>query len=361
MTAAAVTLVGDPDGRRARLLQDSLSRNAFPAPRLISWQHVLTVGAPTFETDEIVWLDSPGDSPVIDALLRGDGDQTRIADGQTWYRNLCAAARTLRGGRHLTDADELAILFDKRRCHAHLADHQVPVPRAIHPMTELTDWAAVRDATESAGMSRYFVKPAHGSSAAGVVAVETASGGRVQARSSAEFDRGELHNSLRVRKHIGEHQVGKLIDALAPERLHVEAWIPKPSLDGRSADLRVLVVAGTATHAVLRLGSSPMTNLNLGGRRGDLATAVDRFERSGFGWEHVLDTAEAAADCFPGTLCVGVDLLPTSDWRSVLVGEVNAFGDLLPNLMGLPGRADGLDTYDAQIVAMTDWADDAAA
>lgn len=39
----------------------------------------------------------------------------------------------------------------------------------------------------------------------------------------------------------------------------------------------------------------------------------------------------------PGTLCVGVDLLPAVGWRRFAVAEVNAFGDLLPGLTGLPG------------------------
>jgi hypothetical protein len=39
-------------------------------------------------------------------------------------------------------------------------------------------------------------------------------------------------------------------------------------------------------------------------------------------------------------------------WRRVFVGEVNAFGDLLPRLTGLPGSgAEGLDTCAAQVAA----------
>ncbi len=62
---------------------------------------------------------------------------------------------------------------------------------------------------------------------------------------------------------------------------------------------------------------------------------------------------ERAAAAFPGTRCVGVDLLPASGWRRFAVGEVNAFGDLLPRLTGLPGGgAEGLDTYAAQVAAL---------
>ena len=41
--------------------------------------------------------------------------------------------------------------------------------------------------------------------------------------------------------------------------------------------------------------------------------------------------AERAAACFPDALYAGVDIL-LSNRKRPLVGEINAFGDLLPNL-----------------------------
>ncbi|MBM7366468.1 STM4014 family protein [Gordonia hydrophobica] len=364
MIDAPLTIVGDPDGRRTRLLRDAVDRQGGRAPRVIGWEHLIAGTVPRFASHEIVWLDSPDGSRSVDALLRGPGEQSRIADGPRWYRSMCAAAASLRGGLHLTDAADLPVMFDKRACHARLAAAGVPVPDSPTSggTAPLVDATAVRDAAAAAGLRRYFVKPAHGSSAAGVVAVETASGNRVQARSSVEIaSDGRLFNTLRVRKYVGADRVDALLDAVAPETLHVEAWIPKPTVAGCPADLRVVVVAGRATHAVLRLGASTMTNLHLGGRRGELHAAIDGLERSGFGWTRALGVAEAAARCFPHTLCVGVDLLPSVGWRSVRVGEVNAFGDLLPGLRGLPGRAHGLDTYEAQLRALPEWVGDVAA
>jgi hypothetical protein len=145
-------------------------------------------------------------------------------------------------------------------------------------------------------------------------------------------------------------EIAAIVDALAPDGLHIERWLPKASAHGRSADLRVLVVAGRATHAVVRTSRFPMTNLHLGGARGDLASVVDA---AGDRWRQALDVCERAAACFPGTLCVGVDVLPAIGWRRFSVGEVNAFGDLLPRLTGLPGGpAEGLDTHAAQIAAV---------
>ncbi len=203
-------------------------------------------------------------------------------------------------------------------------------------------------------MPRAFVKLAHGSSASGVLAVETAGPGRVRATTSVERDAaGRLFNSLRVRRCTTEREVAAIVDALAPDGLHIERWLPKASQRGRSADLRVLVVAGRATHAVVRTSRSPMTNLHLGGGRGDLDEARAAVRAAGGSWTGALDVCERAAACFPGTLSVAVDLLPSTGWRRFAVGEVNAFGDLLPHLTGLPGSgAEDLDTYATQVVAV---------
>jgi glutathione synthase/RimK-type ligase-like ATP-grasp enzyme len=270
-----------------------------------------------------------------------------------WYGRFLDAVRSLRGGVRLDDPDELAVLFDKRLCHARLAAAGVPVPPSPTSggAPPVRGWDDVRAALREHGMPRAFVKLAHGSSASGVLAVETAGSGRLRATTSVEVAAdGRLHNSLRVRRYTSEREVAGIVDALAPDGLHVERWLPKASVQGRSADLRVLVVAGRATHAVVRTSRFPMTNLHLGGARGDLASVVTA---AGGHWGEALAVCERAAACFPRTLCVGVDLLPAIGWRRFAVGEVNAFGDLLPRLTGLPGSpAEGLDTYAAQIAAL---------
>lgn len=245
------------------------------------------------------------------------------------------------------------MLFDKRLCHARLDAAGVPVPQSPTSGTlrAVEGWSDVRDLMAEGALRRVFVKLAHGSSASGVLAVETTASGRIRATTSVERTAaGDLHNSLRIHRYTDEAQIAAIVDTLAPDGLHIERWLPKASLGSRSADLRVVVVAGRATHAVVRTSRSPLTNLHLGGTRGDLA-AVRAL--AGDRWAEALSVSERAAACFPGTLCVGVDLLPAVGWRRFAVGEVNAFGDLLPRLTGLPGSgAEGLDTYAAQVAAI---------
>ncbi len=349
-------VVGNPENRRVTLFADAVRAAGLPAPRVVAWTDVLRDGGAEFAPDEILRIDSPGENARVDHAWRGTDDPTRVEGSGRWYAGFTAALSGLRGGVRLDDPDDLAVLFDKRLCHAVLDAAGVPVPASptSGPAgTPVRGWDDVRALMLEHRMPRLFVKPAHGSSASGVLAVETG-GGRIRATTSVELTPdGRLFNSLKVRRYERESDLAAIVDALAPDGLHLERWLPKASQEGRAADLRVVVVAGRATHAVLRTSRSPMTNLHLGGRRGDLDPARRAVEAAGARWRDLLDVCERAAACFPRTLCVGVDLLPAVGWRGAAVGEVNAFGDLLPRLTGLPGSgAEGLDTYATQVAAV---------
>jgi len=349
-------VVGNGANRRVRMFAEAVRAAGLSSPRVVEWRTILRAGGHEFAADDIVRLDSPGEDPEVDELLRDMKDAARVEGSALWYSRLLAAVRSMRGGIRLDDPAELAVLFDKRLCHARLAAAGVPVPPVPAPGTAVPvrDWSDVRARMRAADMPRVFVKLAHGSSASGVLAVESTPSGRLQATTSVELTaEGRLYNSLRVRRYTDEREIAAIVDRLAPDGLHIERWIPKASLAGRVADLRVLVVAGRVTHAVVRTSRTPMTNLHLGGARGDLGAAR---ARAGDRWAQAMSICERAAACFPGTLCVAVDLLPAVGWRRFAVGEVNAFGDLLPGLTGLDGGpAAGLDTYTAQITAARRW------
>ncbi|MGW3667809.1 STM4014 family protein [Streptomyces sp. NPDC005141] len=345
-------VVANGENRRVGLFTTAAEEAGCGTPRVVEWRDVLRDGGHDFADDEVVRLDSPGENAEVDRLLRGAEAPTRVEGSARWYEGLLNCVGSLRGGRRLDDPADLAVLFDKRLCHARLDAAGVPVPQSptSGALRAVDDWSGVRDLMRDTGMRRVFVKLAHGSSASGVLAVETTASGRIRATTSVErTGDGSLHNSLRIRRYTDEAEIAAIVDTLAPDGLHIERWLPKASLGNRSADLRVVVVAGRATHAVVRTSRSPLTNLHLGGARGELA-AVRAL--AGDRWAEALAIGERAAACFPGTLCVGVDLLPAVGWRRFAVGEVNAFGDLLPRLTGLPGSgAEGLDTYAAQIAA----------
>ncbi|MGI5327317.1 STM4014 family protein [Actinomadura nitritigenes] len=344
-------VVGTPGDRRPALFARACRSCGLPEPRLIAWTDVLRGADVVLAPGDVLRIDSPGEDPAADALLRGPGDPSRVGGGARWYSTFVAALDRIRdaaaraGARLLGDVDEIAVMFDKRRSHARLAADGVPVPQALPPVRSYEELCAHMDAL---GERRVFVKAAHGSSASGVVALQTAPGGRVRAVTSAAMNGTGLFNSLRVRAYETERDVAALVDALAPDGLHVERWLPKASLGGRVFDLRVVVIRGTPTHVVARTSRSPMTNLHLGGTRGDVAAV--RRALGPDGWRQALDVCARAAACFPRSPMVGVDLLVLQGMKRFAVCEVNAFGDLLPGLTGLAGGpAEGLDTYTAQV------------
>ncbi|MFE4258561.1 STM4014 family protein [Streptomyces sp. NPDC056883] len=363
--AFAFAVVGNPGNRRVALFQDAVRAAGLPAARVVPWRDVLT-GRAVFRAGECVRIDSPGEDPEVERLLRGAADASRVEGTGRWYRRFTDAVHRVAeevrsaGGTLTGDPDELAVLFDKRLCHGVLAAAGTPVPASPTSGPDavrapVRGWEEVRAVLALPGYRRAFVKLAHGSSASGVLAVETGAGGRIRATTSVErAPSGALHNSLRLRRYEDERVIGAIVDALAPDGLHIERWLPKASQQGRSADLRVVVIGGRATHAVVRTAAGPLTNLHLGGARGDLGAAVAAVTAAGGSWEaDALAVCERAAAAFPRTLCVGVDLLPALGWRSFAVGEVNAFGDLLPGLTGLRGSpAEGRDTYAAQVAAV---------
>jgi glutathione synthase/RimK-type ligase-like ATP-grasp enzyme len=334
-----LAVVTNPGGRRARLFADAVRAAGLPPAVEIPWRGLAAGEVPEIPDGALVRIDSPDGDADVDRLLRGDAEPAEhgeIRSGEAWYAGFTTALGRLSGAL-LNDPAELAVLFDKRRCHAVLKNAGVPVPEAAPP---LAGYADLRGEMWGAGWNRVFIKPPHGSSASGVIAFEQA-GRRMVATTSVEVSDGRLYNSLTVRRYTDEATVRYIVDRLGP--LHVERWYPKAGLGGRTVDLRVVVIGGEPTHVVVRASRHPMTNLHLGAQRGDVdavrrAAGVDR-------WRAAMETCVRAAAQFPGCLQVGVDLMFASGWRGHAVAEVNAFGDLLPGLVNEHGR----DTYAEQV------------
>lgn len=138
MTAGApvrFAVVGNPGNRRVTLFAAAVRAAGLPAPRVLGWREVLR-GAYGFRRGEVVRIDSPGEDPQVDRLLRGADDPTRAEGGARWYARFTAAVAEVAGAavdagaRLLDDPADLAVMFDKRRCHARLAAAGVPVPWA---------------------------------------------------------------------------------------------------------------------------------------------------------------------------------------------------------------------------------------
>ena len=342
-----LVVVGNPSNRRVSLFRAAARSHGLTDPTVVAWRDVAALSSIQIEPGSLVRIDSPGEDAEVDRLLRGAetvSEHGEIVGLAPWYRGFVAALDRVReataGSRLLNDPDEIAVMFDKRACHTRLRDNGIPVPDAL---ATPRSYAHLMSLLDEAGWSRVFVKPVHGSSASGVIALRRHAS-RVKATTSVECAGGKLYNSLRVRDYTDPVVIGSIVDFLAPDGLHVERWFPKADLGGRVTDLRVVVIAGRPSHIVVRASRGPITNLHLGGVRGSLDEVR---QLAGPSYAAALETCERVAACFPGSLQIGVDLMFSSDWTRHAVAEVNAFGDLLPGLL-----VGGRDTYAAQVAAI---------
>lgn len=372
-------LIGNPGSRRVEGFQAALAQQQLPPARVLSWNKVLRGEESLWDAvspNSTVRIESPGQDWEVEKLLLSRGVEAiekenqdsdfdclshaqiakiefqrgRIWPSRQWYLGFCQAlgeieAQLNRCPPHqaLNNTGEIMTMFDKPRCHALLQETGIPVAKSLDIARCFDELVALmrRD-----NIFRVFVKPAHGSSASGVVAYQT-DGRRHRAVTTTEMVRqgGEvqLFNSRRVRIYEDWSEIAQLFDALCRHRVHVEQWMPKAGVQGKTCDLRIVVIGGQAQHTVVRLSHHPLTNLHLLNERAGLEVLQSRLSPEA--WQAAQAACEAVMKLFPRSLMAGVDLLLSPDFRRHAILEVNAFGDWLPGC-----THEGIDTHTAQIL-----------
>lgn len=283
----------------------------------------------------------------------GDWEDARVIHSWAWYRGYVRLLETIegpleeRGARFTSHPEDIALVFDKRRCHRFLAARGVPQAPSLG---NVRSFDQLRERMRSERRGRVFVKLNHGSSASGVVAYETSPRGE-QAFTTVEIGRSPvdgavaLYNTRRIRLVRDRREIAALVDALCRLDVHVEAWVPKAGLDGRRFDLRVLTIAGEPAHVVVRKSRQPMTNLHLLNDRGSGEGVRARMGEEA--WERLLATARRVASAFPRSLHLGLDVAVPPGFRSHVVLEVNAFGDWLKGVLH-----EGRSPYECELRAL---------
>ncbi len=374
MARPGALILGNPENRRVSFFQEALASQGFPHATILSWVDYF------HEPEQLLELLSPGctlriDSPgenatVLQELLRAGAEHpratisrealehTQARHGEVfhplqrflgWQATLEQLAGQLEDHPHgdsvrvMNHPRDILAMFDKARSYDRLREAEVAVPRRIDGVT---DYDSLRRRMREENQRRVFIKLLHGSSASGVVAYRTR-GERESAITSSKLvqDAGQpdrIYNSLRIQHYMESDTIRTLIDLLAAQDVVVEQWLPKSNIDRRAFDMRVVVIAGKATHVVARSSRSPMTNLHLGNQRETRERVIEAFGEDAF--EAALAEAEKAATAFPDSFYFGADVMMCSGSLDPVVIEVNAFGDLLPNLL-----VDGLDTYQTEV------------
>ncbi|MEW6733113.1 MAG: STM4014 family protein [Acidobacteriota bacterium] len=371
-------IIGNPENRRIQFFQRALAQLSLPLATVVSYADLIAdrVSLPEIvRANAIVRIESPGeDFNVERAILMLGSEQPdnerdyisidrsalnsmefepgRILYNRQWYRGFCQLLDIIKGQlqmcshhRLMNRPADIALMFDKIGCQAELAAHRLPVPRSLGRIDSFED---LIDRMETSRCHRVFIKLAHSSSASGIVAYQT-DGRRHRAVTTIEMVRREgqiaLYNSLRVRCYDDLQEIATLVDTLTRDRVYVEQWLPKAGFDDCRFDLRVVVIKGQSCHTVVRMSKTPFTNLHLLNTRGDLQALQARMGSAAF--EAATDICERAMALFPESLYGGIDLLIAPGFRRFAVLEINAFGDLLPNILH-----NNCDTYTAEILAM---------
>lgn len=222
-------------------------------------------------------------------------------------------------------------LFDKAEASERWEGLGLPVA----PRIEAEHWCELR--------GRVFVKLSCGSSAS-CLALFHVQGRRRLVTTTLELTPTGLYNSRRLRRYEDEASVERIWRFLRREGAHLERCRPRAKVEGVPFDLRVLAVEGRPALTVMRCAEGPMSNLHLGGVRGnweDFASGVPAASLE------AIETCCARVTEDVGCLSVGMDLLLSPDLSRVCIIEGNAFGDLLPG-----ARHRGWGTHRWQIEAM---------
>lgn len=289
--------------------------------------------------------ESPSESLSPADLFELAFENGRILPMRQWYlgwkaalEDICRRLRQHAGCRVMNAPAEILRMFDKKECHRIFETAGVRTPRLI---SQPGSFDQLMEDMKAANRRRAFIKPCHASSASGVVAFEFGALG-MQAFTTVEKNGPHLFNSLHVRRYRDAREIRSVIDAICRHHCIAEDWLPKAGFQGGRIDLRILVVAGSAGHAVLRHSRGPMTNLHLGNSRADLEAFRRRLGEDA--WLQACRLCERAARAFPGAHYAGIDLLVSPSLRNFAVAEINAFGDLLPRL-----EFDGKSTYQLEL------------
>lgn len=353
------TIIGNPENRRVKGFCETVQQHGYDMPTLISYAGWLSGQQPAIPNGSILKIDSPGENEAVRNLLvvRGMGGTTKPADHgeikhmRAWYAGYAGWLQQVqaiineRSLQVMNTPADIGLQFNKPACQAWLQQQGVPVPVRL---PAFTGYNKLVEHMQWQGLHKVFIKPAHASSASGVIAFRK-SGHRVQAITSAEMVPSatgiQLYNSLNVRTYTSEAEIAQLIDRMVTENVFAEEWLPKATLNGRFFDIRVLVIAGRARHTVIRTSGHVITNLHLGNRRGNMDEFIATIGAHKL--DEIKQLAEKAAACFPSSLYMGIDILLTAGCKKTVVLEINAFGDLLPGLLH-----EGETCYEAQLRAM---------
>lgn len=362
-------IIGNPENRRVTLFQEALSQKGLPQAEVISYLSLLKNEVSISDylrSDSLIRIESPGENFEVEKRIIALGEKNeqltvgamnlRDSYGEIRYPSLwfsgfktlmSAIEQDVESGSHshrwYNHPAEIVTMFDKSRTKELLSSNGVPTT-SIHPA--ISSYEEFREYVKREKLSRLFIKLNSSSSASGIAAYESRRSGSEQIYSTIEIDNNggtpRFFNSLKIKKYSHKESIETILDFLFSQGALIEKWIPKSTFDGRAWDLRILAVDSRMCQRVGRLSSSPMTNLHLGNSRID----PELLGLNSDMWTAISETVAKTSSLFSKSLYAGLDVIIPKGGKTPFVLEVNAFGDLLPNIC-----FEGNESYGTEIEA----------
>lgn len=351
-------IIGNPENRRVGLFTEALSEHGLPPPEVVPWREVVrspSVLKAVSKGPRVVRIDSYGEDfeverellrrggfPKVDALEERRGEVIAPAVTHRGFQTVLRELEQVFAARpdwHLLNVPaEIDEFFDKRVTSRRLHAAGIPVPEFLEDVPDSP--GDLLDAVRKKGWKEIFVKPAMGSSASGVLLV-TVGAKSAAISTSLEWDAPRWFNNLKLSHYRTPAAVKRALAFVLSQGAQVERAIPKAKLAGAFFDCRVLCIGGEPRFVVVRQNKHAITNLHLGGWRGELPALQAAMPPGA--WDAAMDSCRQVARLYR-SLQVGLDVMFEPGLARHRVIEVNAFGDLLPNL-----TLEGLSVYRWQL------------
>ncbi|MFT3710950.1 MAG: STM4014 family protein [Archangium sp.] len=349
-------VIANPKNRRVTLFSEAMAELKLPPPEVVSWLEVLRTPERLDELSAdraLVRIDSFGEDFEVERELLARGGFENALTLEERRGEVIAPAVAQRGFQQVMDTvlkplfgkrkkwvllnplDEITEFFDKRLTSRRFASAGIPIPEFLEEVPTRAD--ALLEAARARGWRQIFVKPAMGSSASGVLLVTLGPRGAAEIRTSLEWDAPRFFNNLRLSHYRTREDVARALDFILAQGAQVERAIPKGQLDGAFFDCRVVVIGGEPRFVVVRQNKHAITNLHLGGWRGDVEQLKAALAPGA--WDAMLETCRQVGKLYR-SLHIGLDVMFEDDLSAHRVIEANAFGDLFPNL-----TVDGKSVY----------------
>jgi len=360
-------VIGNPENRRVSSFVDALKNLRQPTPVVVP--HLQLLRNPSLlhqyaNEAFCVRLESVGENRDVEYMLLQNGleqatklnvSTTRdynVRHGEvvcprqfhlgytTYLAALQQQFEQIPHWRILNSPADVMTLFDKRKLMSIYHRAAIPVPEALSFETPVKHTDELRALMNTRGWRKVFVKLTCGSSAS-CLAVFMREPGSEMLMTTLLYHQGTWWNSLKLQRLSERSDIERVLNFLLREGSHIERAIPKARLSGAFMDCRVLVADGKTAFVVVRQNRHPITNLHLGGWRGDMNNLRGIVDPDV--WQRAMATCRQVWRMH-NSFHIGVDLMFEPGFKKFRVLEANAFGDLLPDLY-----ADGLSVYEWQI------------